>query len=168
MRRLQTILLPIALSLVLSLPGCSASPAAVTDADVDEFRQVAEDYQQLYMDGGENCDQIIPVLAEDIRMMENGETWSHEQMEKYCPYLPRKEVLSSWSDLDVVTPRVAYDFVTSVYRVGENPPGRETVARAWRRIGTEWKIVRMSSVRGPVAEPAADGQDAGTPESAGG
>jgi len=128
----------------------------VTDADVSAFRRVAEDYQQLYMDGGENCEQIVRVLAEDIRMLENGEAWSHEQMEQYCPYLPHKEVLSSWADFDVVRSDVAYDFATTVYQVEENPPGRETVARVWEKIGGEWKIVRMTSVRGASPQPASD------------
>jgi len=155
-RSARFILIPIALSAVAALPACSGE-TAVTDADVGGFRRVAETYQQLYMDGGENCDQIVPILAEDIRMVENGEAWSYEQMEKYCPYLPRKEVISSWSDLAVIAPDRAYDFVTSVYRVDENPPGRETVARVWTRIEGQWKIVRMSSVRGPIPAPATGG-----------
>lgn len=83
--------------LVLALASytTSSTDADVTDADVTEFRQISETYQQLYMEGGENCDRILPVLAEDIRMVENGEEWSHEDMEEYCPHLPRKDVVSS-------------------------------------------------------------------------
>ena len=156
MRSARIILIPIALSVVAAVLACSGE-AAPGDADVDEFRRVAESYQQLYMDGGENCDRIVPILAEDIRMVENGEAWSHEQMEKYCPYLPSKNVISSWSDLDLTAPNLAYDFVTTVYQVGENPPGRETVARLWRKIEGDWKIVRMSAVRGPAPVPSTGG-----------
>jgi hypothetical protein len=155
-RSARLILVPIALSGLAALLACSGE-VTPAEADIGEFRRVAETYQQLYMDGGENCDRIVAVLADDIRMIENGEAWSHEQMEKYCPYLPRKEIISSWSDLAVLAPDRAYDFVTSVYRVGENAPGRETVARVWRKIGGQWKIVRMSSARGPVPAPSTGG-----------
>lgn len=58
----------------------------------------------------------------------------------------------------VVRPGVAYDFVTAVYQVEENPPGGETTARLWE------KIIRMSAVRGPIPEPTSDQPAGGTDE----
>lgn len=79
-------------------------------------------------------------------MLENGEKWSHAQMEQYCPNLPHTEVLSRWADVEVLRPDLACDFATAVYQVEESPPGRET------------------ALRGPIPEPAsggpADGSDA--------
>jgi hypothetical protein len=138
--------------LALTLPalvGCVDNPS-VTNAEAAEFQQVADAFQQLYTGGAENCEGIISRVAEDVTLVENGETWGHAQLEEFCPHLPKKNVVDIWSDRTVISPRLAYDFVTLVY---ENEPGvarRETMVRVWRKTADEWKVIRMSSVLGPT------------------
>lgn len=138
---------------VLILASCATGPL-VSDSDAGEFQQVAEHFQQLYVGGGENCDRILAVLAEDIEMAENGQVWTHQKLAEYCPYLPKKKVIRSWTDHSVLGPGLAYDFVTVVFENDSGAQRQETTSRLWRKTAGEWKIVRMNNVLSPI--PRAD------------
>ena len=143
----------------LALLGCGATESRVTEEDVAQFRQAAESYQELYREGGDRCAEILSFIASDIEMIESGEPWSYERLEEYCPYLPTKNVVEIWSDTRVVSPDVAYDFVTWVFEGNEDRRIRETSARVWRKTANERKIVQMNSVLGPASVP----DEAGAP-----
>ena len=134
---------------VLTLASCASAPR-VSDSDTAEFQSVAERFQQLYLGGGENCERILPALAEDIEMLENGRVWTYEDLQEYGPYLPKKNVIRSWSDRSVLTPDLAYDFVTAVFEDDAGAQRRETTCRLWRKTAGAWKIVRMNNVLGPI------------------
>jgi hypothetical protein len=134
--------------LALALPAlgaCSSEPPE-SDTDTAQFRQVAEDFQQLYVGGGKNCGRIYAFIAEDVALVENGEAWDYAQLKEFCPHLPEKSVLDAWSDRIVLHPGLAYEFATMVYQNVADARRRETTARVWRKTNGEWKIIRMSSV----------------------
>ena len=139
--------------LILGIPALAACAAAPpdNDAEIAGFQQAAQAFQQLYAGGSENCARIISTVAEDVRLVENGEAWGHAQLVEFCPHLPRKNVVDAWSDRTVVSPGVGYDFGTIVYENEPGAPRRETTVRVWRRTGEDWKIVRMSSVLSRIA-----------------
>lgn len=143
-------LLPTVLPLLAS---CTHEPP-ISDSESAEFQQVAEDFQRLYVDGAENCARILPTIAEDVEMVENGQVWTHADLEQYCPHLLKKRVVESWSDHALLGPELAYDFTSVVFENDAGGRGRETTARVWAKRAGRWSIVRMNNVVGPV--PAED------------
>ncbi len=143
------------LAVATPLLGACRTESAVSDTESAQFRQTAEAFQQLYVEGGGNCARINTFIAEDVALIENGRAWDYAQLLEFCPHLPRKSVLDSWSDRVVLHPGLAYEFVTVIYQSDAAGRRLETTARVWRKADSEWKIVRMSSVLSvaPAANP---------------
>ena len=126
----------------------SCTSNTISNSDAEEFANTVQLYQSMYVEGDEdNCDKILEMVDEDIEFTENGERWTKADMIQYCPYLPEKDVFETISNQKLLTPDLAYDFVSQLYLNEEQDTLSETTSRVWRNIGDGWKIVKMDIVR---------------------
>jgi len=107
---------------------------------------MAQTYQTIYNEGSENCDQILAAIDENIEMWENGRIWSYSDLEKFCPHLPKKNVVEIYNDQTLLDHNLGYDFVSQLFVVQSGDTMRETSSRLWQKHDTTWKIVKMKNL----------------------
>jgi len=98
------------------------------------------------MDGGENCETILAAIDENIEMWENGNIWTYSDMEKFCPHLPKKNVVDTYNDRKLLSSDLGNDFVSQLYVTAKGDTIRETVSRIWKKRSQTWKIVQMNNL----------------------
>ncbi|MGD8428467.1 MAG: hypothetical protein PVH63_12620 [Balneolaceae bacterium] len=133
------------LILITLLASCKTKPA-VTPTEIDTFEQLAQSYQTTYMDGSENCEEILAAMDENIKMSENGKTWTYPDLKKFCPHLPKKNVVETYNDQRLLNSDWGYDFVSQLYVTSKKDTIRETVSRIWEKKNNTWKIVQMNNL----------------------
>ena len=130
---------------ILLLCSCQSNPEA-PDFTIEEFQEMAQKYQELYMDGGANCELILMAMHKSIRFSENGKNWSYSDLEKYCPHLPKKEVISTVNDQRLLNPTLGYDWVSQLFTTSKGDTVRETASRIWQKDNDTWKIIQMNNL----------------------
>jgi hypothetical protein len=125
--------------------------SSINEAQKKDFENLAKEYQKKYMDGSENCEYILDALDENIKMSESqfGQPVmdiSYEQLVKYCPHLPKKEVISTITEQRLITSNLGYDYVSQLYlRKSVGDTVRETSSRIWEKKNEAWKIIQMNN-----------------------
>jgi len=107
---------------------------------------MAQTYQSIYNEGSENCDRILSAIDENIEMWENGSIWSYSDLRKFCPHLPKKNVVKTYNDQTLLEHNLGYDFVSQLFVIQNGDTMRETSSRLWQKKDTTWKIVKMKNL----------------------
>lgn len=133
------------LILLALLTSCKTNNS-VTQAEIDKFEQLTQSYQTAYMEGSENCEEILAAMDENIKMWENGKVWTYSDLENFCPHLPQKNVVQTFNDQKLLDSNLGYDFVSQLYVSTKGDTMRETVSRIWKKKSNTWKIIRMNNL----------------------
>jgi len=131
--------------LLILFVSCSTD-TKISDTQIKDFQEMAQTYQTIYNEGSENCDQILAAIDENIEMWENGRIWSYSDLEKFCPHLPKKNVVEIYNDQTLLDHNLGYDFVSQLFVVQSGDTMRETSSRLWQKHDTTWKIVKMKNL----------------------
>ena len=141
----------IVLLVVTTLLFSCKSDKPFTEAQENDFKEVARLYQLKYMEGSVNCDAIMNSMDENIRMSEIRFTeplrsYTFKQLKEFCPHLPKKQIFHSTTEQRLLNPSQGYDFVSQTFlrSTGEDTL-RETSSRIWEIKNGEWKIVQMNN-----------------------
>ncbi len=117
-----------------------------TEADKKAFEEMAHSYQINYTGGSINCEQILAAMNEETKMWENGNTWTFSDLKKYCPHLPKKNVIETYNNQKLINNEVGYDFVSQLYISQHGDTIRETISRIWKKTDNAWKISVMNNL----------------------
>ena len=124
---------------------------SLTEFQKNDFENITREYQTNYMEGSDNCKYILNALDENIKMSESqfGQpplNISYEQLVKYCPHLPKKEIISTITEQRLLTSNLGYDYVSQLYlRKSVGDTARETSSRVWQKKDGIWKIIQMNN-----------------------
>ena len=118
----------------------------ISEAQREEFVIMAQNYQSAYMDGSENCEEILTAIDENIQMWENGKVWTYSELKEFCPHLPEKNVVATYNDQKLLNPELGYDYVSQLFVVQSGDTMRETSSRLWEKKDEAWKIVKMNNL----------------------
>jgi hypothetical protein len=119
----------------------------ITQNDQKEFKEMAQSWHSKYVQGSENLDEILLGLDKNIKMWENGNVWTYGEVEKFGPHLPKKHVIETYNDQNLLNNNLGYDYVSQKYistLTGDTM--RETSSRLWEMKNGNWKIVRMNNL----------------------
>lgn len=122
-----------------------------SDAQEIEFKNVALSYQSKYMGGSENCEAILNLMDENIKMSEllfsePLKFYTYDELNTFCPHLPKKQIIESVTEQRLLNPSQGYDFVSQTFlRSNGKDTLRETSSRIWEKKNGEWKIVQMNN-----------------------
>lgn len=97
------------------------------------------------MVGSDNCEEILSGMDEKIQFSENGKTWSYSDLKKFCPHLPKKNVVETFNNQKLINPKLGYDFVSQLYVNKSGDTIRETASRIWEKSNNTWKIIQMNN-----------------------
>lgn len=131
--------------LLILFVSCSTD-TKISDTQIKDFQEMAQTYQTIYNEGSENCDQILAAIDENIEMWENGRIWSYSELEKFCPHLPKKNVVQTYNDQTLLDKNLGFDFVSQSFVIQNGDTMRETSSRLWQKKGSTWKIVKMKNL----------------------
>lgn len=129
---------------MLLLSSCQ-SENKTTENENGKFAEMTQIYQETYMEGGENCEKILLAMDEKIQFSENGKSRGFADLEKFCPHLPKKNVVTTFSDQKLINSNVGYDFVSQLYVNIKGDTIRETASRIWEKSNDTWKIIQMNN-----------------------
>ena len=138
------------LILIISIISCTSNKE-ITEEEQMKFEKEALAFQSKYMDGSENCEDIINSIDKDVRMSEirfsePAVSFTHEQLVQFCPHLPKKDVIETETEQRLLSSTLGYDYVSQLYlRESLGDTVRETTSRIWRLENNEWKIIQMNS-----------------------
>jgi len=119
----------------------------ITQNDQKEFKEMAQSWHSKYVQGSENLDEILLGLDKNIKMWENGKVWTYGEVEKFGPHLPKKHVIETYNDQNLLNNNLGYDFVSQKYiSTITGDTMRETSSRLWKMKNGNWKIVRMNNL----------------------
>ena len=116
-----------------------------------DFKEVAQAYQSKYMNGAQNCDEIMNSMDEDIKMSEllfsePLRVYTFKQLKEFCPHLPKKDIIQSTTEQRLLTPTLGYDYVSQTFlRSSGEDTLRETSSRIWKLKDGKWKIIQMNN-----------------------
>ncbi|MEK6153545.1 hypothetical protein WIW50_09805 [Flavobacteriaceae bacterium 3-367] len=133
------------LILVITFFSCKPDKA-FTETEQKEFEKMAQAYQSIYMEGGENLDEILAGIDKSIQMWENGKIWTYDDMVKFGPHLPKKTVIENYDEQKLLERDLGYDFVSILYINTKGDTLRETTSRIWKNSDKKWQIVYMSNL----------------------
>ncbi len=133
------------LIIVVLLSSCQ-SEINITKAENEAFEEIAQEYQNTYMKGGEHCEAILAAMDESIQFSENGKSWSFSDLEKFCPHLPSKNVINTINNQKLLSRDIGYDFVSQLYINKKGDTLRESASRIWKKSNQSWKIVQMNNL----------------------
>lgn len=138
------------LILIIPILSCTSNKG-ITEEEQLKFKQMALTFQVKYMDGSENCEDIINSIDQDVKMSEirfsgPAVSYTHEQLVQFCPHLPKKDVIDTETEQRLLSSTLGYDYVTQLYlRKSLGDTIRETSSRIWKFKNNEWKIIQMNS-----------------------
>ena len=134
------------IALLALLVSCD-SEELVTAVDQEEFKDMAQTWHHMYMEGGANLEEILSGLDENIDMWENGKVWTYGELVKFGEHLPEKAVLETYNDQKLLQRDLGYDFVSQTYISSiTGDTMRETSSRLWQVKDGQWKIVHMNNL----------------------
>ena len=137
------------LLLVGFIISCNSN-TSVTEADQNQFADMAQAYHSKYIEGSKNLDDILSAMDQDIKMWENGKIWTYADLEKFGPHLPAKNVIETYNQQKLLKPDIGYDYVSQLYiSTISGDTLRETASRIWQKSKGEWKIVQMNNLIKP-------------------
>ena len=126
------------------------SETPITEADQNEFAAMTQAYQSKYIEGSKNLDEILAVMDPEIKMWENGNIWTYDDMVKFGPHLPAKNVIETFNQQKLLRSDLGYDFVSQLYISSQSGDTlRETASRVWQKSGGQWKIIQMNNLIKP-------------------
>ena len=122
----------------------------ITVQQQKEFEKIAQTFQTKYMAGSENCEYILQVIDENIKMSEiqfsKKMVLTYEQLVQFCPHLPNKEVVETITEQRLLSKELGFDYVSQLYlRKSKGDTIRETASRIWKYKNGSWKIIQMNS-----------------------
>jgi len=79
-------------------------------------------------------------------MWENGRKWTYAELERFCPHLPKKNVVYTYHDQRLLDHNLGYDFVSQLYVKHTGDTMRETASCIWQKTDDEWKITTMNNL----------------------
>lgn len=119
----------------------------ITQNEQKEFREMAQSWHSKYVQGSENLEEILLGLDKNIKMWENGKVWTYEEVEKFGPHLPKKHIIETYTDQNLLNNNQGYDYVSQKYiSTISGDTMRETSSRLWEMKNGNWKIVRMNNL----------------------
>lgn len=134
------------LILAITFISCN-SEIPITQDKQKEFKDMAQSWHSKYVQGSENLEEILLGLDKNIKMWENGNVWTYEEVEKFGPHLPKKHVLETYNDQNLLNNNLGYDYVSQKYiSTVTGDTMRETSSRLWKMENGSWKIVRMNNL----------------------
>lgn len=123
------------------------SESEITESEQREFSEIAQAWQNKYVQGSENLEEILAGLDEHIEMWENGKVWTYLEVEKFGPHLPKKTILVTYNDQHLIQKDLGYDYVSQLYlSTISGDTMRETSSRLWKFKNGNWKIIRMNNL----------------------
>lgn len=138
--------------LILLAVFSSCNPANTISENLhDEFEESAQSFQLKYVGGSENCTDILTSIDENLEMSEIAfsepvKEFTYQDLEQYCPFLPKKEIIVSYTEQKLLNSKLGYDFVSQLYlRESLGDTVRETTTRIWELKQGNWKIVLMNN-----------------------
>jgi len=140
----------IILSILILVASCK-NDNSYSEAQESEFKNTAIAYQSKYMEGSINCDYIMnsmdeQIVMSELRFDEPLQSYTYEQLKKFCPHLPNKNIIESVTEQRLLSSRHGYDFVSQTFlRSTGKDTLRETSSRIWEMKDGVWKIVQMNN-----------------------
>ena len=134
--------------LIVTIAFFSCNPGkGFTEIDQAEFERMAQNWQNSYIQGSVNLNEILSGLDNNITMWENGKIWTYQEVEKFGPHLPKKKIIETYSDQKLLDINLGYDYVSQKYiSTISGDTMRETSSRIWELKNGNWKIIRMNNL----------------------
>ena len=139
--------------LILCLAGLYTNNAVAQNSatQAKEFERIAQNFQVKYNAGKDNCEFILNSIDKNIQMSEIAfsaplKIFTYEQLEQFCPHLPKKEIIETTSEQRLFGSNIGYDYVTQLYlRKSAGDTLRETSSKIWENKNGVWKIIHMNN-----------------------
>ena len=114
----------------------------------EEFNKVSKKYQDDYMNA--RCEELLPMLDENLVIFENGEDWPFEKVKKFCNHLPVKPVIDTERSYKILDDNTVYEFVSQKYKGKNGNTVDETQAVIWKYENGNWKIINYDISRNRI------------------
>ncbi len=112
-----------------------------------DFIEMAQTWNNKYIKGSENLEEIMSGLDKNIKMWENGKIWTYKEVEEFDPHLPEKHIIEIYNDQKLLEKDLGYDYVSQKYISSiSGDTMRETSSRIWTNKNGNWKITRMNNL----------------------
>src|SRR5690606_4629438 len=102
------------LVMLFLIMACNNKMGTLKTAE-ENFIKRSQTWQNKYVQGNKNLDEILEGLDRDIIMLENGKTWTYQEVVKFGPHLPEKQVIETYNDQVLLEKDLGYDYVSQKY-----------------------------------------------------